>query len=98
MAGYNQCMNVNSILAAFNREGVEYMLIGGVNFLLRHAGALTYDVDLWIDDQPENRRRCEQALAALDAQWGANDADWGPVTVKPPGWLDRQGMFSLISQ
>ena len=58
-------MNVDQILRAFNETQVEYILIGGMNFLLRHAPILTFDVDLWIDDTPENRARCEAALRWL---------------------------------
>lgn len=90
-------MNVDRVLETFNREGVAYLLIGGMNFLLRHEPVLTYDVDLWIEDSAENRRRCERALAALDAEWGRTDADWGPVVFLPPGWLDQQSMFCLNS-
>jgi hypothetical protein len=80
-------MNLDRILATFNTHRVPYLLIGGMNFLLRHAPVLTSDVDLWIEDAPENCTRCEQALAELGAEWGTADADWGPVAGKRPGWL-----------
>ena len=90
-------MNVDQILETMNEHGVRYFLIGGMNFLLRHAPVLTYDVDLWIDDTQENRDRCEKALATLQAEWGASEEDWGPVAERPPGWLARQGVFCLTS-
>jgi hypothetical protein len=90
-------MNVDRILDTMNGHRVAYLLVGGMNFLLRHAPVLTYDVDLWIDDTQENRDRCEQALAALQAEWGASEEDWGPVAEKPPGWLARQALFCLTS-
>lgn len=90
-------MNVDAILTAFNDCQVEYLLIGGMNFLLRHAPVLTFDVDLWIHDTPENLGRCETALGRLEAEWGADDADWGPVGTRRPGWLTRQGVFALLS-
>ena len=90
-------MNVDRILETMNRHRVAYLLVGGMNFLLRHAPVLTYDVDLWIDDKEENRDRCEQALVALQAEWGASEEDWGPVARKPPGWLARQAVFCLTS-
>lgn len=90
-------MNVDHILETLNRNQVAYLLIGGMNFLLRHAPVLTYDVDVWIEDTPENLRRCERALAELQAQWGASDDDWGPVADKPAGWLGRQPLFCLTS-
>ena len=55
-------MNVDEILRVFNECGVEYLLIGGMNFLLRHQPVLTYDIDLWIRDTPMNRAvRCGAA-------------------------------------
>ena len=41
--------NIDHILATLGRHQVDYLLIGGVNFLLRHAPVLTYDVDVWIE-------------------------------------------------
>ncbi len=90
-------MNVDRIVETLNGHQVAYLLIGGVNFLLRHAPVLTFDVDFWIEDNPENLRRCETALGELHAQWGASDDDWGPVSLKAPGWLDRQSVFCLTS-
>jgi hypothetical protein len=91
-------VNADAILATMNRHGVNYLLIGGMNFLLRHEpNVLTFDIDFWIEDTEENRSRCEAALAELDAEWGENDASWQPVKNHPPGWLSRQGVFSLHS-
>lgn len=90
-------MNVDAILAAFNSAHVKYLLIGGVNYLLRHEPVLTYDVDLWIEDTSANRRQCEIALASLDAEWGPTEADWRKVADMAPGWLERQMVFCLTS-
>jgi hypothetical protein len=89
-------MNVDSILQALLEHRVEYILIGGMNFLLRHAPVLTFDVDVWIEDSKENRDRCEKALGSLQAEWGFSDEDWGPVAAKPPGWLSLQMVFCLF--
>jgi hypothetical protein len=90
-------MNVDKILQTMNQFGVAYLLIGGMNFMLRHEPILTFDVDLWIEDSDANHTRCEQALAALDAEWGESDATWELVAKKPAGWLTRQAVFSLHS-
>ena len=90
-------MNIDRVLETLNAHRVSCLLIGGVNFMLRHAPVLTYDVDVWIEDSAENRQRCEAALAELQAEWGASDEDWGPVAEKQPGWLARQGVFCLTS-
>jgi len=90
-------MNVDHVLETLNSHQVAYILIGGMNFLLRHAPVLTYDIDLWIEDTLANLARCEQALAELEAEWGATDRDWGLVAEKPSGWLGTQAVFCLTS-
>ncbi len=90
-------MNVDRVLETMNRCKVAFILIGGVNFMLRHAPVLTYDIDLWIEDAEENLDRCRKALAALEAQWGASESDWGPVADKGPQWIRAQHVFCLTS-
>ena len=90
-------MNVDHILRTLNDRRVEYVLVGGMNFLLRHEPVLTFDVDVWIHDTETNRRRCEEALADMRAEWGATEAEWGPVSSLSPGWLSRQFMFCLTT-
>lgn len=89
-------MNVDKILRTFGDCGVAYLLIGGMNFLLRHEPVLTYDIDFWIHDTAENRGRCDAALRTLDAAWGATEQEWRPVAVQP-GWLSWQDVFCLTS-
>jgi hypothetical protein len=91
-------MNVDCILETMNRHGVNYLLIGGMNFMLRFEGILTYDVDFWIEDAPENLLSCERALVDLDAEWGRTDEDWGRVADRKAGWLSIQGVYSLASR
>ena len=90
-------MNVEHILRVMQRHQVAFILIGGMNFLLRHQPVVTFDVDFWIDDRADNRRRCENALAELLAEWGESESTWGPVAVRTPGWLDRQGVYCLAT-
>jgi hypothetical protein len=90
-------MDIEHILIVFNRHEVRYLLIGGMNFLLQHKPVLTFDVDFWIEDTDSNRDRCESALSELNAEWGHEEADWGPVSSKPKGWLAQQSVFCLTS-
>jgi hypothetical protein len=90
-------MNIDTILGRLNYHGVQYLLIGGVNFLLRHRPVLTFDLDLWLEPEPANRRRCERALADLEAAWGPTEQEWRPAREWPEGWLDRQELFCLTS-
>jgi hypothetical protein len=80
-----------------HRAKIACILIGGMNFLLRHRPIVTFDIDLWVEDGAENLCRCERALAELEAAWGATDEAWGPVAALHPGWLSRQALFCLAS-
>lgn len=90
-------MNIDHILDTFNKHGVKCLLLGGMNFLLRHKPVLTFDIDFWIHDTPENLERCEQAMSDLDASWGATDEEWEKVALLEHGWLSRQAMFCTMS-
>lgn len=90
-------MNVDIMLRTLNRHKVAYLLIGGVNFMMRHEPLLTYDVDIWIKDSDDNIRRTEKALAALKAEWGRSTDSWGPVEKQSAGWLKSQTVFCLTS-
>lgn len=90
-------MNVDTILDTLNRNGVDYLLIGGMNFLLRHQPVLTFDVDVWLEDTAANRARCQQALVELNASWGPTEESWSPVARIPGDWLERRGVYCLIT-
>lgn len=91
-------MNVDGMLATLNRHGVEYLLIGGVNFLLRHLPYATFDVDIWIEDSPDNRARCVAALVAMNAEWGATEDEWGPVSRFRGDWLAERPVYCVLTQ
>ncbi len=90
-------MNVDAVLTTLGERQVEYLLIGGMNFLLRHQPVLTFDIDVWINDTDANRSRCEQALVDMQAEWGPTEAEWRAVSTFAPGWLRRQSMFCLTT-
>jgi hypothetical protein len=90
-------MNVDEILRALNDEQVDYLLIGGMNFLLRHEPELTYDVDVWVRDDATNLERVNRALRALAAEWGATDRDWRGVP-DDWHWLRGQACFCVTTK
>jgi hypothetical protein len=90
-------VNVDTILRALLEESVDYLLIGGMNFLLRHAPELTFDVDIWVEGGIENLGRLNVALRKLGAQWGATEAEWKDVP-EDPRWLLRQGVYCLTTK
>ena len=59
--------NIDKILETMNRLNVAYLLIGGMNFLLRHQPELTFDVDVWVRDDPVNLEKLNRALRSLEA-------------------------------
>lgn len=89
-------MNVDEILKTLNGEEVDYLLIGGMNFLIRHLPELTFDVDIWVRDDAENLRRLNRALRSLGAEWGRTEAEWGPVP-EDCGWMRGQSVFCLTT-
>jgi hypothetical protein len=92
-----RAMNVDQILQYLNAEQADYILIGGMNFLIRHQPELTFDVDVWIWDQPENLRRLNLALKRMGAAWGPTEQSWAPVPENWE-WLQRQTVFCLTTE
>jgi hypothetical protein len=90
-------VNVDQILQALNCVGVDYLLIGGMNFLLRHLPELTFDVDIWVRDDDKNLERLNGAIRSLDAQWGPTEREWAPVSVDWH-WLKTQQLFCLTTK
>lgn len=89
-------LDLDAILQAMRAWDVDCILIGGMNFLLNHQPYLTYDVDLWVNDEPKNVSSLNGALRSLGAQWGATEASWGPLP-DDPAWLHRQSVYCLTT-
>ena len=90
-------MNVDAILTSLNAEGVEFILIGGMNFLLRHVPELTFDVDIWIKDNEQNLQHLNKSLQQLGAEWGRTEKEWRPVS-EDWHWLQAQPVFCLTTR
>ena len=57
--------DVVRICRALNDAGARYVLIGGIAVIAHGAGRYTKDVDLLIDDAPDNVARVKRALSIL---------------------------------
>ena len=67
--------DVIRICRALNEAGASYLLIGGFAVIAHGAGRFTKDIDLLIDDAPENVARVKRALAVLPDNAAAKIAD-----------------------
>ncbi len=63
------------ICRALNDSGARYVLIGGFAVLAYGASRFTKDLDLLVDDAPENIARVKQGLATLADNAAADVAD-----------------------
>lgn len=61
-------LDVERILAAFNRHEVAYVLVGGVAARVHGAGYATYDLDCVADRALDNLERVASALRDLNAR------------------------------
>ena len=50
------------VLELFHRHGVRYLIVGGLAFIFHAKPRYTKDIDIWIDEDPENVRRANDAL------------------------------------
>ncbi|MHC1768557.1 MAG: hypothetical protein AB9869_30480 [Verrucomicrobiia bacterium] len=89
-------MNVDQILRTLNDSHVDYLLIGGMNFLIRHLPELTFDVDIWVRNDAENLICLNRSLRQLGAEWGRTEREWRPIPVEWQ-WLQSQSVFCLTT-
>jgi len=66
--------DVIRICRALNEAGARYLLVGGFAVIAHGAGRFTKDIDLLVDDAPENVARVKRGLAVL-ADNAAADVD-----------------------
>lgn len=93
----SEMLNIDDILRALNEADADYLLLGGVNFLLNHEFISTEDLDIWIRDEHDNHSKVTKAAQAMGATWGPSEADWKPVP-DDPKWLTRQTVFCLVTK
>jgi len=67
--------DVVRVCRALNEAGARYLVIGGFALVAHGGGRFTKDVDLLVDDTPENVARVRRALAILPDNAAADVAD-----------------------
>jgi hypothetical protein len=86
-----------AVFRVLNQHSVQYLLICGLNYFLRHRPITTQDIDVLVESSRDNLTRCENALAELNAEWGRDDADWTLTSLKPQGWMTGQSVFCMLT-
>jgi hypothetical protein len=71
---------VHDFFKKLNEYGVQYLLVGGFAVNAYGHARNTGDLDLWVNDTPENRRALGPACAAAGIAGGEllADMDWAP--------------------
>ena len=67
--------DLTRICRALNDAGAQYVLIGGFAVIAHGAGRFTKDIDLLVDDSPENVARVKRGLSILADNAAADVAD-----------------------
>ena len=67
--------DVLRICRALNESGARYLLIGGFALIAHGAGRFTKDIDLLVDDAPDNVARLKRGLSVLADNAAAEVAD-----------------------
>ena len=67
--------DVIRICRALNESGARYLLIGGFAVIAHGAGRFTKDIDLLVDDAPDNVALVKRALSVLADNAAADVAD-----------------------
>ena len=63
MTGMETIQDFEDMLQFLDKHKVRYLIIGGLAFIYHAKPRYTKDMDLWIDPEPENVKRDNQALA-----------------------------------
>ena len=73
---------VQVFLRSLHQYRVKYLLVGGIATVFHGYVRTTLDLDLWVQEVPENKKRLVQALEAV----GVAGADHYELVEMIPGW------------
>ena len=87
----------HDILAALDRHGVRYVLVGGLAAVLHGSPHMTTDVDVVPEDGRENLTRLSEALQDLDARIRVAGEPHGVPFDHSPESLSRVSTLNLVT-
>lgn len=89
------------VVGAFERQAVEYVLVGGVAVNLHGLARMTEDIDFFVRPDPENLERLKRALRSLwndseiDAIQASDFANYPTLRYGPP---DEEFVVDVITR
>jgi len=86
-----------ALLAALHREGVHFVLIGGMAAVLHGDVGVTVDVDIAPARDPENLRRLAAALRNLDARVRTEGVPGGLAFDCSPAFFENLGQGAILN-
>ena len=96
---------VQEFLESLQRNGVKYMLVGGIATVFHGYVRTTQDLDLWVQETAENKKRLVQALEDIAVPGAANFenveliAGWSTITIGTAGFVaDFMGYTKAFSK
>jgi hypothetical protein len=90
-------LDAYSIVACLNRQGVEYVLIGGLAAVLHGSPQVTFAADICPARDPENLEHLATALREMRARLRAADAPERLPFPCDAGFLAGVQMFNLVT-
>lgn len=85
------------ICRSLNDAGARYVLIGGFAVVAHGASRFTKDIDLLVDDAPENIARVKRGLAIL-ADNAVAEVAADMDTFRPQDAIDRQFLQQVLER
>ncbi len=76
--------NIIAFWKSLAANEVEYIMVGGFASILHGVSRITQDVDIWLKDNKENRRKFRIAVASI----GLGDFEELETTEFIPGWTN----------
>jgi plasmid maintenance system antidote protein VapI len=71
----NSIADFEDLLAVFQERHVRYLIVGGLAFIFHAKPRYTKDMDLWVENTPENIARANQALVEFGSPTLLHDND-----------------------
>ncbi|MEQ9424784.1 MAG: nucleotidyltransferase [Cyclobacteriaceae bacterium] len=97
--------DVKSFLLALNTHKVKYMLVGGVATTFHGYVRTTQDLDLWVSEEPENKKNLVEALKTAEVAGADNFINvplipgWSSLTIGNQGFeADFMGFLQAFSK